>query len=164
MQIKKAPIKPGDIHLVVADSESKALSEMKVFDSEGRVLHNLPCLAKGQTADYSIQRGDTPPGLYRIGRLHITQPHESTHVWNAFGKYFLDMEGQQQNEEQYGRQGCGIHGGGTGAPDPLAPYQKLMLTWGCIRVRNADLEKIIIPLYRETIAAGKTVWLTVHQF
>lgn len=137
---------------------------MKIYSADGRLLYRLPCLAKGQHADYRIPKGDTPPGLYKLGTLYETQKGEPWYTWNAFGRYFLDMEGQEQNEEKYGRSGCGVHGGGSSSPDPLAPSQGLYPTHGCVRVLNKDMENILVPLYRKTRANGGMVWMTVYQF
>jgi hypothetical protein len=161
---KRPTLKPADVHIVVSDSESKQESEMQIYSADGKLLYRLRCLAKGQHADYKIPKGDTPPGLYKLGQLHETQQSEGWHIWRSFGKYFLDMEGQEQNEEKYGRAGCGVHGGGSGCANPLAPDQGLLPTHGCVRVLNRDMEQVIVPLYRKTRSNGGTVWMTVHQF
>jgi hypothetical protein len=164
-KFKRPTLGPNDIHIVVADSEQFYESSMKIFDAKGNELHKLRCLAKGVNgADFSRPRADTPPGLYKLGTLYTTQSSEPAHVWRAFGKYFLDMEGQEQNEEKYGRAGCGLHGGGSGSPSPLAPDQGLYRTWGCVRVLNRDLENIIVPLYQKARGKGGTVWMTVYQY
>jgi hypothetical protein len=159
----KPKIKPGDYHWVVSDSEARYESTMKVFDSNGKLLHQLPCLAKGQTPNYRKVSGDTPPGLYRIGAIVPTGRGESASIWNAYGAWFLDLEGMEQNEEQYGRAGCGCHGGGTGAKDPLAPYQQLLPTLGCIRTQNADLANILVPIAQKAAKSGNTVYVSVFQ-
>jgi hypothetical protein len=47
---------------------------------------------------------------------------------------------------KYGRDGIMIHGGGSNAPDPFAPYQQLCKTEGCTRVHNADLARLVAYL------------------
>jgi len=160
----KPDIKPGDYHLICNDWEKRYESEMKCYKADGSLLWTIPCLAKGLIADYSQKRGDTPPGLYVLSRLIVTQPDEPKQVWNAYGKFFWDMSPGSGAEEKYGRSGCGIHGGGTLAPMPLAPYQELKATHGCIRLHNADLEKRILPIWEETRKKKATIWLTVNQF
>jgi L,D-transpeptidase catalytic domain len=161
---KKPVIKPGDFHIIVNDRESSFESEMSIYDSSGKLVHRLPCLAKGQTANYRIPKGDTPPGLYRCGQITQTRKGEPWHIWRSFGEYFIDMVGLEQNEEKFNRAGCGIHGGGSGLPDPLAPYQELVPTHGCIRVRNKDLEDILVPMCRQSGTNKNTVYLTVNQY
>ena len=36
-----------------------------------------------------------------------------------------------------------LHGGGTGLPDPLAPYQGWMPTHGCTRLQNKDIQELV---------------------
>ena len=58
----------GDHHLIVND-----ISEtIKAYNSDGKLLWELPCLARGQGSDfeYKLTNTDTPPGLYRIGRIY----------------------------------------------------------------------------------------------
>lgn len=159
----KPKIKPGDYHIIVNDWEERFESQMRIFNSLGKLIHTRPCLAKGQMPNYRQYSGDTPPGLYYLSHLVITAPSEPARIWNAYGKYFFDMVGMEQNEEKYGRAGVGLHGGGSGAVDPLAPYQQLMPTLGCVRAYNADLEKIIYPMWLETQKIGARIYMTVHQ-
>lgn len=48
-----------------------------------------------------------------------------------------------------GRSGIGIHGGGTGLPDPMAAQQGWQVTHGCLRVQNEDNEKLVGLLRQE---------------
>lgn len=159
----KAPVKPGDYHLVVSDRETEYNSVMNCFDAYGKKLWTKTCLAKGQHPDYTRRGGDTPPGLYKVGDYTMTKGSESAEIWNAYGKYFFDLISIQEGETPYGRAGVGIHGGGTGSPNPLAPYQQLMPTLGCIRVYNADLENVILPMYKEVDKTGNTIYVSVNQ-
>lgn len=162
----KPNIKPGDVHLIVNDFEhpDKFIGEAKCFNSSGNLLWTLPALCKGRHADYTKYQGDTPPGLYRIGVITETQPWENGATWASFGKWFLDLEGLERNEEKYGRGGCGIHGGGSALPYPMADYQALVVTHGCIRMHNAHLDKVLVPLVIQTKSAGGTVYASVNQF
>jgi hypothetical protein len=69
---KKTPkdfgFKPGDHHLIVND----ITETVKAFDFEGKLLWELPCLARGQGSDseFKLTNTDTPPGLYRIGAVY----------------------------------------------------------------------------------------------
>lgn len=160
----KPKIEPGDYHLIVNDSEGKFNSEAKLFNSSGKLLWVKDCLAKGQSPDYSQRNGDTPPGVYKLAYLTVTQDWENAATWHAYGKYFWDLGNVSGAEEKYGRAGVGLHGGGSSAPDPLAPYQQLVPTCGCIRMYNKDLEAVILPLWQETQANGSTIWVSVNQY
>lgn len=54
--------------------------------------------------------------------------------------------------------GRDIHGGGAGCDDPFAPYQGWIPTYGCLRMQNADGEK----LSELIIEDGNNVPLWVH--
>lgn len=157
------PIVKGDYHLIVNDRETEYNSKADLYRWDGVKQWSKTCLAKGQTPDYSKANGDTPPGVYIIGALTVTQSNESAETWNAYGKYFFDLAKYSGAEEKYGRAGVGIHGGGTAAPNPLAPYQQLVPTCGCIRFYNADLEKVILPLYNSVKASGNKIYVSVNQ-
>lgn len=159
----KINIEKYDYHLVVNDRETEYNSKIDCYRWDGVKEWSKTCLAKGQTPDYTRSSGDTPPGIYTVGALTITQPKEPVATWHSYGKYFFDLVSYSGAEERYNRAGCGIHGGGTGAPDPLAPYQQLMPTLGCIRMFNADLEKVFLPLYNKVKAAGGKIYVSVNQ-
>ncbi len=163
---KKPTLKHGDYHLVVNDQSETC----KVFGHTGKLLHTLPALAKGiYGPGTNVTGGDTPPGLYKVGQLFRTQPHEPQAIWKAFGALCWDLEEMENQEASVGRSGIALHGGGTGArPHHLDPKQELLPTLGCIRMHNGDLEKVILPLTHEWLV-GKwrkrpnTVWLSVYQ-
>lgn len=164
---KKSPrdfgFKKGDSHLVVND----AVETMKGFSFDGKLLWEIPCLARGQGSDYEfrLQRTDTPPGLYVIGEIYNDYekfgPNPNfdrtlrSYGWISFD--LIDLEGQERNN---GRSGIMIHGGGTAAgwPGAWAPKQPLYSTWGCCRVYNIDLRDKILPLTK----TGK-VYVSVYQ-
>jgi hypothetical protein len=164
---KKRPhdfgFKQGDSHLVVND----ASETMKAFSFEGKLLWEIPCLARGQYSDFEwkIRRSDTPVGLYVLGQLYNDYalhgnkaPYDRTLM--AYGWAFYDMVELEDQERSLGRAGIGIHGGGSalGWPGAWAPEQRLLATHGCVRARNADLIHRILPLYRQ----GK-VFVSVWQ-
>ena len=164
---KKRPqdfgFKAGDSHLIVND----AMETMKAFSSEGKLLWEIPCLARGQYSDYEwkIQRSDTPPGLYKLGQLYNdyaihgnNAPYDRTLM--AYGWAFYDMIDLEGQETSLGRAGIGLHGGGSalGWPGAWAPNQALVSTYGCLRLHNQDLINKILPLYRQG-----TVFISVFQ-
>ena len=73
-----------------------------------------------------------------------------------FGPWFIPVVG----EERFGRDGIGIHGGGSGLARWDAPRQGWAKTHGCIRVQNQDLETLV-GLVKHALAAGGTVRFTV---
>lgn len=168
---KKPALTPGDYHLIVND----AVGELKGFDHQGRPLKfgsrtKLPCLARGVRGPSSwVWGGDTPPGLYKLGTLYVSKVWESkTAVWYPYGKYCWDMEEQENQENERGRAGICLHGGGSNAPNPLADYQVLTHTHGCVRMHNKDLEDFILPLTHEKklgmlIRRKNNVWISVYQ-
>lgn len=170
---KKNPdIRKGDYHLIVNDKTES----IKCYNSAGK-LHlfggkhsTLPCIAKGRYGDSTwVWGGDTPPGLYRLGEIFISKPWESkAKIWFPYGKYCWDMVEQEGQENIRGRAGICLHGGGSTAPYPLAKYQKLTRTLGCIRMHNQHLEDYIFPLTHKRVLGfpvrrKNAVWLSVYQ-
>ena len=163
---RKAPdLKPGDHHLV-ANDRSEILT---AYSHAGVKLWAVPCLCRGQGADteWRTTGSDTPPGLYRVGKVYrdYEENPNPTHSKDrqSYGWYSFDLEGLEgqegPNSKPY-RDGIMIHGGGTacGWPGAWAPKQALHPTLGCIRLRNVDLRDRVLPL----IASG-TIWVSVLQ-
>lgn len=164
---KKRPqdfgFKNGDSHLIVND-ESET---MKAFDSTGKLLWIIPCLARGQGSDYEFKltATDTPPGLYKIGTIYkdyeIHGPNPAyDRTLMAYGWYSFDLIELENQEAKYGRAGIMIHGGGSAAnwPGAWAPNQPLFSTHGCVRCKNFDLKDKILPLTKQG-----TVFVSVYQ-
>jgi len=164
---KKRPqdfgFKAGDSHLIVND----AMETMKAFSFEGKLLWEIPCLARGQYSDYEwkLNKSDTPPGLYKLGQLYNDYalhgnkaPYDRTLM--AYGWAFYDMIDLEGQETGIGRAGIGLHGGGSalGWPGAWAPQQALVATYGCCRIHNSALVDKVLPLYRKG-----TVFLSVFQ-
>ena len=143
----------GDYHLVMSD----VTEQMSAFDSKGTKLWTIPALAKGVAgSDYRYTGADTPPGIYKLGVVYCDI--ETGNLDPAYGWYTFDMEDLENQETGVGRSGICLHGGGSSAPDPQAPYQPLLPTHGCVRIHNQDLRDRILPLYDSGV-----VFLTVHQ-
>jgi hypothetical protein len=164
---KKRPqdfgFKAGDSHLIVND----AIETMKAFSFEGKLLWEIPCVARGQYSDYEwkVNKSDTPPGLYKLGQLYNDYalhgnkaPYDRTLM--AYGWAFYDMIDLEGQETGIGRAGIGLHGGGSalGWPGAWAPQQPLVATHGCCRIHNSALVDKVLPLYRKG-----TVFLSVFQ-
>jgi hypothetical protein len=164
---KKRPqefgFKKGDSHLIVND----AVETMKAFSFEGKLLWEIPCLARGQYSDYEwkIQRSDCPPGLYVVGSIYKDYEKAGNNpsfdrTLMAYGWYTFDMVELENQEAKYGRAGIALHGGGSanGWPGAWAPKQPLVSTHGCCRAHNIDLRDKILPLTKQ----GK-VFISVFQ-
>ena len=155
--------KPGDSHLLVND----ATERVKAFSYDGKLLWDVPCLARGQGADNSWdQTGeDTPPGLYKLGQIYndygrygVNAPRNRETL--AYGWISFDLVELENQEAKVGRAGVMIHGGGTGCgwPGAWAPVQELRTTLGCVRMHNIDLRDKLLPL-----AKAGTVFVSVYQ-
>jgi hypothetical protein len=164
---KKRPqdfgFKKGDSHLIVND----LVETMKAFSFEGKLLWEIPCLARGQYSDFEwkMQKSDTPVGLYVIGtiykdyeRVGANPAYDRTLM--GFGWYTFDMVELENQEAGNGRAGIALHGGASalGWPGAWAPKQKLVPTLGCCRAHNIDLRDKILPLTKQ----GK-VYISVFQ-
>jgi hypothetical protein len=159
---KAAPVKPGDTYLLVNDRDQ----DMEAYDHTGKLLWKIPCLGRGQGADTDWTRTntDTPPGLYKLGKLYADYEQNANPPCSdtamAYGWYSFDMEEQEGQEVAHGRAGIMLHGGGSacGWPMAWAPQQPLHPTLGCVRLHNADLRDKVLPLYRQG-----TVYVGVFQ-
>jgi len=88
-------------------------------------------------------RGRIARGTYPLGR-----PVEVHDV--SMGNFFTPILSVP------GRSGLGIHGGGTGCPEPFAPSQPLLMTLGCLRCHNIDNERLAPELQKRYDAGEKS--------
>lgn len=153
---KKKFMKPGDFHWVVSATQHTGT----MFTSEGEKLFTIPALCEGQHDNWKATRGDTPPGFYKFGIIY-TQDKSNLADLFAYGEICLDMIDLEGQETGSGRGGISTHGGGTSLRNPLADFQPLAPTHGCIRVHNKDLKKTLTPLVRKAQKAGRTVFVSV---
>jgi lipoprotein-anchoring transpeptidase ErfK/SrfK len=163
---KKKPqdfgFKKGDTHLIVNDITEK----VKAYNFDGKLLWELPALARGQGSDYEFKfsNTDTPPGLYKIGTIYKDYEKDSTPEYSrdvmAFGWYSFDLVELENQEAKNGRAGIMIHGGGSacGWPGAWAAMQKLFSTHGCVRMHNQHLKDNLLPLTKKG-----TVFVSVFQ-
>lgn len=116
---------------------------MKLYiPGEGKPRWDIPARGYGVNGPgWWMQGGDTPPGRYRIGDIHVI-PDDDPQV-NSFGPYFLDLIELEGQERKHGRAGVGIHGGGSGSPNPQAPFQGWVMTHGCVRTQNEHLLRVV---------------------
>lgn len=164
---KKKPqdfgFKAGDTHIIVNDISETA----KAYDFSGKLLWELPALARGQGSDFEfkLNNTDTPPGLYKIGTIYRDYdkvgPNPSyDRTLMAFGWYSFDLVELENQENKYGRAGIMLHGGGSacGWPGAWQPKQRLFSTHGCVRMHNMDLRDKVLPLTKTG-----TVYVSVFQ-
>lgn len=163
---KKKPqdfgFKKGDTHIIVNDVSETA----KAYDFDGKLLWELPALARGQGSDFEfkLNNTDTPPGLYKIGTVYKDYENNPNPEYDrtlmAFGWYSFDLVELESQEIKYNRGGIMMHGGGSacGWPGAWAPMQPLHTTHGCVRMHNQHLRDKILPLTK----VG-TVYVSVFQ-
>jgi len=156
--------KPGDAHLV-ANAQSKTI---KAFDFEGKLLWEKPCLAMGQDPKWWVKGGDCPPGVWKLDESQIYDDYSRVgsnpafdRTLRCYGWVSVDMYDLEGREDDNGRSGLMVHGGGSGAgwPGAWAPYQPLLPTLGCLRMHNKDLVDYLLPLLQNYA----TVFLSVYQ-
>ncbi len=153
----------SDSHVVVNDGTETA----RAYDSDGRLLWEIPALARGQGGEtqYKENSTDTPPGIYRIGRkVYRDYEQDPSPSYSpdrcSYGWYSFDLEDLEMQERRFGRAGIMVHGGGTacGWPGAWAPRQPLHSTLGCVRLHNQDLRDKLLPLVEKG-----TVYVSVYQ-
>lgn len=160
----KPKLLSGDFHLVVVDDENLPTSSMECYDHNGSKLWSKKCLARGQVADWGLYSGDTPTGLYKLGQVWIADPNDAV-TCKPYGIHCFDMLSLEDGEDSVGRAGICLHGGGSalGYDGCNADYQRLLPTFGCIRMYNGDLRDVIYPMWDKCDRAGKTIYVSVYQ-
>ena len=99
--------------------------------------------------DEEQPRASLPDGKYIVS---AEEPGQSAADANgpAYGTFYI------KTADPRGRD---IHGGGSGLPNPFAPRQGWVPTYGCLRMQNVDGEE----LSRRIIDAGNAVELEVRS-
>lgn len=153
--------KRGDTHIVV-DATNKTA---KAYDFDGKLLWTIPCMATGQDPNWRIRSGDTPPGLYKLGTVYndyakVGRNPAYDRTLMSYGWVTFDMIDLEGNEDNSGRAGICLHGGGSALswPGAWAPKQKLYATLGCLRAHNIDLVEKVLPRYQQGV-----VFISVYQ-
>lgn len=144
-------LQPNDLHFCF----SNAQNSLKGFDPEGEEIFS--CEARNRT----VREGYGHDGRCPLGTFHLGAPVPKGTV--PFGPFFIpvvDYAGHHAMRD-FGREGIGIHGGGSGLRDPFAPQQGWQVTEGCIRMMNHDL-LALVALIRPLQKAGGTMYLTVE--
>jgi len=156
----RAPMKPGDTYLLINDRDEDA----EAYDHTGKFLWKVPCLARGQGSNWRARNNDTPPGLYKLGKVYADYEEDPSATYSdermAYGWFSFDMIELEGQARKVGRAGIMLHGGGSanGWPGAWEPKQRLVFTHGCPRMHNIELRDRVLPLYRQG-----TVYVGVHQ-
>ena len=95
--------------------------------------------------EYGEPRASLPVGEYEA---NAEQP--PTNYGPAYGTFYITTGDYRSRD---------IHGGGSSLPDPYAPRQGFLCTYGCLRCQNEDGEK----LSNLMIEDGNCVPLTVQE-
>lgn len=146
---------PQDYGMGSTDYHLKANAKtqtLKAWRGDGTFLWEIPCLATGQRAEWWLNGGDTPPSVYKLGKLYNDRKDNcmtAPYGWLFFDMVDCDTTGQEDGENTNQRSEIGMHGGGSGLSDPYAPLQPLRPTRGCLRLHNQHLETHILPLYEK---------------
>ena len=82
--------------------------------------------------------GMCPPGEYKLDSPEIINPPEI-----PFGAWFIPLLDVNGLWKVAHRSAIGIHGGGSGLPDPFAAHQGWQITEGCFRLQNSDLTHLV---------------------
>lgn len=134
------------MHLVF-DSDTQ---RCKAFNDDGSLWAQFPmgdAAVNGPSFGY---RGRCPRGNYELG--HPVAVHDE-----SMGLWFTPLLAVP------GRDGIGIHGGGSalGVLHAFDPQQSLLTTLGCLRIHNAD-NKTLAPEITRRKAAGERCTITVR--
>lgn len=152
----------GDHHAIVNDREQRA----RFFTFSGELVMDLPALARGQGGDreWTRRNTDTPPGVYFSGQVYRDyqqnpNPKDGPTA-RAYGWLSIDLIELEAQESRWRRAGIMVHGGGSGLgwPGAWSPNQPLLPTFGCVRMHNSDLQRLVLPL----LAKGRIFW-SVYQ-
>jgi hypothetical protein len=146
-------LRKQDLHLVFYPSTNR----LKTFDGQGVLLLNIE--ARNRTVANENRYGHwgpCPPGSFLLSEPVIANTP-------PFGKWFIrlnDWSGCKAMAANR-RSGIGIHGGGSGLPDPFAAHQGFVITHGCLRCLNGDLDTLARMILKAQASAGKC-YITVE--
>ena len=106
--------------------------------------YNLAVGVNGPRRD--IQRGDTPFGVYKFTETKGGTETDKLGKGYGTGKVHVDDRNFSYGEMEDARPRrylIRLHGGGSGLANPYALDQPLRQTWGCVRMKNRDVNALI---------------------
>lgn len=141
----------GPLHAVFNDSTNR----FKLWEDMGQAPARQLLDVEGRNDTVKVgwlRWGACPRGEFRLGSPIRTDSQ-------AFGAWFVPVLDPKTGGPmaRFGRSGIGIHGGGTGLPNPYAPRQGWRKTHGCIRLQNYELEEFVRWLQRAQGAGFPTI-------
>ena len=149
------PLNEYDLHFVF-HGPSRVL---KCFDAQGKLRWKVSCRNDTVSADaksrYFGHHGHCPPGEYRFAhanKLDVPKPE--------FGFWWITIIDEFGAMKAYGRDWIGAHGGGTGLRDSFADSQGWVVTLGCLRLQNKDIERLANSV-NYTYSKNGIPWLSV---
>lgn len=177
----KFEIKSDDTNIayidVIAPAARNREGVMVVFDNTG-IRFKTYCLCRGSNRTREKNEGDTPIGLARTKYLkkHIGEERYGNHgCIYLFGEKLNEKVNGEFYDVMYNngknpkRDGLAIHAGHTRLSDGKTEHDvtkdtgRLMQTQGCIRVYNAEMEKLV-SVYETLEKEGKTVKCYVENY
>lgn len=177
----KFEIKSDDTNIayidVIAPAARNREGVMVVFDNTG-IRFKTYCLCRGSNRTREKNEGDTPIGLARTKYLkkHIGEEKYGNHgCIYLFGEKLNEKVNGEFYDVMYNngknpkRDGLAIHAGHTRLSNGKTEHDvtkdtgRLMQTQGCIRVYNAEMEKLV-SVYKTLEKEGKTVKCYVENY
>ena len=141
-----------DLHLLF----NAAFRQLRCHGGAGEFHWSVQARGEGEFADQTRKNGNTPFGRYWCGTPEAIPATDKDS--KSYGPWFIAL--QPEAGVAPGRTGLGIHGGGADLATPLASLQGWETTYGCIRMQNADLDRVVKAI-EYTAKTGGAVLLTV---
>ncbi|MFK8267022.1 hypothetical protein [Capnocytophaga cynodegmi] len=161
---KKITAEKDEVYInVIAPRQRHLQGPMIVFDSSG-ILFKTHSLCRGTNGNRlkAGGNGDTPVGKAATSydKRHIGDSRYGNHgVIDLSG-----LTGEFLQATKNGRNGIAIHCGHTaGYKGQIVDTGKLMNTFGCIRIYNSEMEKLV-KLYNELKGKGKKIYCYIEDY
>lgn len=128
---------------------SRSTQTIRAFDDTGEELGAWECRDEFEDGfnEYGQPRESLPDGVYPDIEANVYAPGEQE---PAFGTFYISTGDER---------GRDIHGGGSSLEDPYVPYQGWRMTYGCLRMQNADGEELAEMIME---AARHDICVTLH--
>lgn len=118
-----------------------------MYDAAG--VLSFECEARNDTVgtvqhgrDFYGHFGACPVGEYTLGTARDNAAHAPEELV-AEGPFFVEIKDVNGLWVANHRSDIGVHGGGSGLPDPGKPLQGWVVTLGCWRLQNVDLRRFV---------------------
>lgn len=114
---------------MLAEIQVQKLNKMcYALDELGKVIARFPISTDFYPGvnEYGQPRGNAENGIYNDSNVWAQAGRQEP----AFGNGYINIDDR----------GRALHGGGSNLEDPYEDFQPLLPTYGCFRMRNADIE------------------------